>query len=324
MAMVEVGGQEYSIERKLKGRWDKLKDGRLSTIDEDRFYIVDGHEGAGKSLFTLQQAAYIDPTIIEDDGDKVLPRICFSVEEFLDAIRNTRSTKTHTKAVVFDEAFRGMSSKSALSKVNKKLVEALMEARQNNLVVFLVSPSFYMLEFYQAVLRSKALFHVVKEKNSRLRYVRIFNYKKKATLYQIGVRKGWGYPVKTKVRVRFFEKYPGGDKFEDKYRKKKRYSFKGGDEEESNTHRWKKQRNALLNILHNGGMTYKEMIKEMDKYDSSISLGILSKVCSDSYEGERKKRRREKRLSKLELKNSENIPKDSEDEDFDDENNENE
>ena len=315
--MVTVSGQEYSIEKRLKGRWDKLKDGKVAVIDEDRFYIVDGHEGAGKSLFTLQQAAYIDPTIIEDEDDKILPRICFSVDEFLDAIRNTRSTKTHTKAVVFDEAFRGMSSKSSLSKVNKKLVEALMEARQNNLVVFLVSPSFYMLEFYQAVLRSKALFHVVKEKNSRLRYVRIFNYKKKATLYQIGVRKGWGYPVKTQVRARFFQKYPGGDEFEAKYRKKKRYSFKGGTDDESNTHRWKKQRNALLNILHNDGKTYKEMIKLMNEHDTHISLGVLSKICTDSFEKEAKNRRRDKRLAKEETKEGENNPDDYNYNDFD-------
>ena len=224
--MVSVGGQEYSIESKLTKVWDKIKDGKLAQYDEDRFYIVDGMEGAGKSLFTIQQAAYIDPTIIEDEDGKVLPRICFSPEEFLSAIRHTKSTKTHTRCIIFDEAFRGMSSKSALSGTNKQITQALMEARQNNLVVYIVSPSFYLLEFYPAVLRSRTLFHVVKMKNSRRRFVRIFNYNRKAKLYQAGVRKGWSYPIKTKLTTNFFEKYPGGKAFEDKYRKKKYDSFK--------------------------------------------------------------------------------------------------
>ena len=207
---VEVRGVSYYLNEKLKKKWNKFKNGKMAEWDEDRFYIVDGHEGAGKSLFTIQQAAFIDPTILDDENGKVLPRICFSVEEFLDAVKHTKSTRKETKCVIFDEAFRGMSSKTALSSTNKKLVEALMEVRQNNLVVFIVSPSFYLLELYPAVLRSKALFHVVKEKGTRLRYVRIFNYQKKAKLYQAGVRKAWGYPIKTKTKVRFFNKYPGG------------------------------------------------------------------------------------------------------------------
>ena len=225
MTVVEVCGATYHMDEKLKVKWDRLRDGRLAKYDEDRFYIVDGAEGSGKSLFTFQNAAYIDPTILDDVGEDKIPRICFSVQEFLTAIRSTKSTKGHTKVVVFDEAFRGMSSKSSLSKNNKLLVECLMEARQNNLVVFIVSPSFYLLEFYGAVLRSQALFHVIKEKKTRRRYVRVFSKKQKAILYQIGVRKGWGYPLKTRFRIRFFNIYPGGPEFEKRYRKKKSDNF---------------------------------------------------------------------------------------------------
>jgi len=65
--VVEVRGKSYHLDTKLRIRWDKLKDGKLSVWDEDRFYIVDGHEGSGKSLYTIQQAAYIDPTILDDE-----------------------------------------------------------------------------------------------------------------------------------------------------------------------------------------------------------------------------------------------------------------
>lgn len=267
----------------LLKRWDKLKDGKLADWDEDRFYITDGHEGSGKSLFTIQQAAYIDPTILDDENGKVLPRICFDVDEFLSAVRNTKSTKSHTKCVVFDEAFRGMSSKSSLSGTNKKIVEALMEVRQNNLVVFIVSPSFYLLELYPAVLRSKALFHVVKEKGTRLRYVRIFNFQKKAKLYQIGVRKAWGYPIKTRTKVRFFNKYPGGDEFEARYRKKKMTSLRDGDKKTDKKHKWKEQRNSAIKALHSAGKTYKEISEILIEMGTKIGVTQIGSIVSGEY-----------------------------------------
>ncbi len=271
------------MDAKLKKRWDKLKNGKLAEWDEDRFYVTDGHEGSGKSLFTIQQASYIDPTILDDENEKILPRICFSVDEFLNAVRNTKSTKSHTKCIIFDEAFRGMSSKSSLSGTNKKIVEALMEVRQNNLVVFIISPSFYLLELYPAVLRSKALFHVVKEKGTRQRYVRIFNFEKKAKLYQIGIRKAWGYPIKTKTKVRFFNKYPGGDDFENKYRKKKRDSLREGDKKEEKTHKWKGQRNSAIKALHDSGKTYQEISNILKDMGTRIGITQIGSIITGEY-----------------------------------------
>ena len=283
MTVVEVRGVTYHMGDSLIKKWDSLKNGKLKTYDEDRFYVADGHEGAGKSLFIMQQAAYIDPTILDDEDGKELPRICFSVTEFLDAVKNTRSTKERTKCVIFDEAFRGMSSKAALGKINKKVVEALMEARQNNLIVFIVSPSFYLLEFYPAVLRSKALFHVVKLKGRTDRYVRIFNYKKKAKLYQIGVRKGWGYPLKTKAKVRFFNIYPGGKEFEARYRKKKRASFREDDQNEDKKHKWKLQRNSAIKLLHKSGKTYQQISEMMKAQGDKLGITQIGSIITGEY-----------------------------------------
>jgi len=280
MAIVDVLGTTYHMDDKLKDTWDKIKDGGLTSADEDRFYIVDGQEGAGKSLFTIQQAAYIDPSILEDENGEVLPRICFSAEDFLKQIRHTKSNSKKTKCVIFDEAFRGMSSKGAISATNKKVVQALMEMRQNNLVVFLVSPSFYLLELYPAMMRSKALFHVVKQKQSTRRYVRIFNFKKKAKLYQIGIRKGWGYPIITKKKVNFFNKYPGGDEFEKKYREKKRKSLFEEEKTDEKVHKWKLQRNAAIKILRKDGKTYEEIKKEFSDNGLTIGITTLHDICT--------------------------------------------
>jgi len=219
-------GTKYHIDQKLSNKWDLIKDGKLTKLDEDRVYVVDGRERTGKSLWTLQQAAYIDPTLIGNSlKTKKLSRITFSGEETLQAIKKTRSTKDKTKVIIFDEAFRGLSSRSVLSKTNKLIVQALMEMGQKNLVLFIVLPSIFFIDKYPAMLRSNALFHIKKEKNSRKRVFEIYNYSKKASLYLLGTQKGWKYPIHTRLKGRFFNKWPGGAEFEKLYRKKKHDSL---------------------------------------------------------------------------------------------------
>ena len=283
MAIIDIEGTTYHMNNNLIKKWDNIKDGKLSKIDEDRVYIVDGRERVGKSLFTIQQNAYIDKTILEDeDNGKILPRIplgntkswevdsewrrevmkryknktllpriTFNSKETLRAIRNNSSNDKKTKAIMFDEAFRGMSSKGVLSKENKTLVQVLMEMGQSNLVLWIVSPSFFLLELYPAMLRSNALFHVKKDKRSGKRMVRIFNFRKKAQLYQIGLRKGWGYPLSTKQVVNFYNIYPLGKDFEWRYRLKKHLSLRDSEKtEKKEEHKWKKQRDLMLYGLY--------------------------------------------------------------------------
>jgi hypothetical protein len=228
MPLVTVAGQTYSVHEQLIEKWNKLKDGKLAQQDDDKVFVVDGRERSGKSVFAMQQIGAIDPTIFEETlaTGKLSKRVCFTAEDTLKAIRNTKSSKTQTKAVWFDEAFRGLASTSVLSKTNKLIVQAMMEMGQNNLVLFIVLPSFFLLDRYPAVLRSNALFHIQKEKNNpKLRNFYVYNYQKKAALYHMGIKKGWGYPVYTKFRGRFYNKYPGGPEFEKIYREGKHKAF---------------------------------------------------------------------------------------------------
>ena len=287
MASATVGGTSYYLNKHLVAKWDSLKDGNLAKKDEDRIYIVDGREGVGKSLWAIQQASYIDPTIIEG----TLPRITYTPQTTLDAIRNTRSTKTHTKCIIFDEAFRGLSSRGAISKVNRKIVQALMEMRQNNLVMFIVTPSFYLLDKYPAVLRSSTLFHITKEKRSGARSFRIFNYKNKAMLYQLGMNKGWSYPVKTRFRDKFFNKYPGGKSFEQKYRRRKLQSIREMDEEEKKAgeEKYLRQRDILINILYERpNMSYTKVAKLIKSYGGQMDKSRVGQIVQRYHEKHKK------------------------------------
>lgn len=209
---VEKEQASYHIDKKLLTKWDKLKGGLLKKKDEDRVYIVDGRERTGKSVFTFQQAKYLDPSFS-------IERICFTPDEFLKQIRNS----PQGSVIVFDEAFRGLSSKSTQSKVNKAIVQAMMEIGQRNLVIFIVLPTFFLLELYAAVLRSNALFHIYKDKRG-MRAFKIYNYHKKIQLYQVGRKKGYSYAF-PRVRAigRFYGKYAIN---EESYRKKKADSLR--------------------------------------------------------------------------------------------------
>lgn len=290
MVVVEVKGTSYYMNKKLKVKWDKIKDGQLTKIDDDRFFIVDGRERSGKSLFTIQQAAYIDPTILDDGmNGEPLPRITFSAEETLKAIRETKSTKDHTRVIIVDEAFRGMSSKSALSKENKMLAQAVQEMGQNNIVMFIVAPRFFMLELYMAVLRSRALFHIQKDKKSNKRSFKVYNETKKGLLYQLGMRKGWAYKVKTNFRDRFFNKYPGGDDFEQRYRKKKLLSLQQmgvskQQEEPEETKRLEQRNKIILFMYNNCFKSYGKLSKALNGAGVPLSKEHLWKICGDMKE----------------------------------------
>jgi len=247
-----------------------------------KLYVTDNWmvtHNTGKSLFTIQQAAYIDETILDDADGKVLPRICFTPEETLHAIRTSKSTKDKTTVIIFDEAFRGLSSKSALSKTNKHIVQAMMEMRQNNLVLFIVTPSFFLLEMYPAILRSNALFHIGKSKSSKKRFFKAFNYRKKAKIYQIGIRKGWGYPQSTGFMGNFYNKYPGGDEFEARYRKKKFDFLINNETNEEEEGRFKIQRNLMIYNMKNKGMKQKEIVLELKKSGIDIKQPTIAKIC---------------------------------------------
>lgn len=269
MAVVEVSGEQYHVEDRLKKAWDNIKDGKIVKMDEDRVYVVDGREGSGKSLFTFQQAAYIDPTIIENG----MPRITFSAEDTLKMIRQTKSTTKETKAIIFDEAFRGLSSRAALSKTNKQIIQALMEMRQNNLVLFIVLPSFFMLDIYPALSRSTALIHINKKKGKNQRAFYVYNYAKKAKLYNMGLKKGWKYGVFTQHKGRFSNKFPGGQEHREIYLKKKEKSFLEHDVTVEKVDKNLQDRNLLVYNAYKRNNSLRKTAEEMKA--AGVQLGYV-------------------------------------------------
>jgi hypothetical protein len=243
MVMVFEGTEyECFMDGYLKTILDQAKD--VIKKDWDLVFCIDGQEGAGKSLLAQQCAKYVDPSLC-------IERITFKPEEFKQAIVNAEKFQ----AVVFDEAYSGLTARAAMSRINKSIVQMLAEIRQKNLFVFIVMPTFFDLDKYVALWRSRGLFHVYVDGNMKRGFFRYYNYDKKKELYVSG-KKFYNY---FKPPPNFYAKFP--NKYmvdEGSYRAKKLEALNANievDERERIIVRMKKTGLSSLEIAGYMGLT---------------------------------------------------------------------
>lgn len=125
--------------------------------DFDAAIIIDGKEGSGKSVFAQQVATFLD---CEHHLD-LDTQICFTPDQFKHAVGNLKKGK----AVIWDEARRGLNRRRFGSDVNLTITDMLAECRQHNLFMIIVMPSFYDMDLNVAIHRTRALIHVYYEWN---------------------------------------------------------------------------------------------------------------------------------------------------------------
>jgi hypothetical protein len=157
----------------LKKNFDVAR--RIVKADWDMVFLYDGYEGTGKSVKALQDAYYCDQSFNLD-------RITFNPSEFKKAIL----AASKYQAVAYDEAYTGLSSRSTMGTINRALVSMLAEIRQKNLFVFVVMPTFFDLDKYVALWRSRALIHVYTAGQFERGYFAFYNIDKKKELYILG------------------------------------------------------------------------------------------------------------------------------------------
>ena len=215
MVVFEYKGKKFYMDGRLKKQIDEKVIPDLKKRDKDVVFCVDGKERSGKSKFSDILAAYVASQLGTDYN---LGCICMDPFEFRDRIKAAKKNEV----VIYDEAHRGMSSRRSMSEVNAILVDLMMEMGQKNLCVFVVLPTFFMLDRYVALFRIRGLFHIYERKGKRGFWV-YFNEKSKLYLYDQG-KKYFNYnclhwPM---FRGRFYEQYSVD---EEEYRQKKKNSF---------------------------------------------------------------------------------------------------
>lgn len=159
--------------------------------DWDMVLLVDGYEGSGKSVMAQQCGWYLDNTLD-------INRICFTPEEFKTAILNSAKYQ----CVIYDEAYTGLSSRGTMGAINKAIVSMLAEIRQKNLFIIIVMPSFFDLDKYVAVWRSRALIHC-KAINFKRGHFYFWDVDRKKELYIKG-KKTYSYSA---VKPNFYGKF---------------------------------------------------------------------------------------------------------------------
>ncbi len=264
---------EYHMESRLKNNLDNTVKDVLEKKDKDCFIVVDGAEGSGKSTLALQIGKYVDPTLD-------LKRVVFDAETFREQVLKAKKNQ----CIIFDEAFNGLSSRASLSAMNKVLIGLMMQMRQKNLFIIMVLPTFFLLERYAAIFRTKALVHVYESRGIR-GYFRVYNRKLKKLLYLIG-KKDYSYnhkSVRTRFYGRFYGKFAlGDDRIEKQYRKKKEKALEStsNDPMSAGQIKYKQQRDIVLwRLRKETKMTYQQMQEYLEDYELSMNFSQIRNIC---------------------------------------------
>lgn len=201
--------REYYMDGYMKQNLDRAK--MAIKKDWDMLFVYDGAEGAGKSVKAMQDAFYCDPTLTNE-------RIVFTPKDFRQAIMNAKPYQ----AVIYDEAYTGLSSRATMSLINRTLISMLAEIRQRNLFVFVVMPCFFDLDKYCALWRSRALIHVYTGDNFERGFFAFYNADRKKSLYMNGKKFYNYYKPEPNFTGRFTKHYTVDEK---EYRRNKKNSL---------------------------------------------------------------------------------------------------
>jgi hypothetical protein len=236
--------------------------------DRDWVGVVDGDEGSGKSVLAMQICKELDPNFNANN-------IVYNAEDFIAIIK-----KAHKgQAILLDEGYASINARASLSEVNRALVGLATEMRQKNLFVVICIPSFFDLDKYFAIHRSRALFHVYFNINGDRGQFIVYPKTAKKLLYLYG-KKNYSYaePHSPWPAMRFLNYYVV-DELE--YRKRKASAF----QKRTASHRarqWADQRDSFILEMHLSYNVTQEAISKVPvKYGvKGLSQQHISRVLA--------------------------------------------
>lgn len=139
-----------SLPYRLPSKLTMLLDGfkwAIHNKKQSTVLLVDGRSGMGKTTLSFQIGKYISPNFSLDN-------VHFTPEAFLEALTHTEKGDT----LVFDEAML-ISSRAALSKINRMIVIAMSMIRSKNLCIIFNVNSIFDLDRNLALSRADLLLH---------------------------------------------------------------------------------------------------------------------------------------------------------------------
>ncbi len=208
----KINGVNILIDRFLRMKLDIVL--KLQKKDFDVMFLIDGQEGTGKSTLSFLCAWYLSK------GKISMFNIC---EGSSDAAAKLEKLPDES-VMIIDEGSLIFSSKDTMRQEQRQLIKILNVIRQKRMILIVVAPSFFELQKYISIDRSKFLLHVYTEKKTyrRGRFV-YFSEKKKRMLFTIGKKNFNSY---ARPKGDFVGTYPDFKlPFDDEYMKLKRRSL---------------------------------------------------------------------------------------------------
>jgi len=143
---VRINKLPFKLPEKLRSLLDGFK-WAIHERKQSAVFIVEGRSGMGKTTISLQIGAYMTP-------DFSLDSVYFTPESFLEALTKTKKGDT----LVFDEAML-LSSRSALSAINRMIVIAMSMIRSKNLCIIFNVNSIFDLDRNLSLSRADLVLH---------------------------------------------------------------------------------------------------------------------------------------------------------------------
>lgn len=171
---VTINGTTVRIHQLLKQKLDNVK--KIMKKSWDCVFVIDGIEGSGKSTLSFLCGWYVS------EGKLTLKNICEGTE---DAVKKLQ-TLPDKSILIIDEGSLSFSSTEVMRREQRTLVKILNVIRQRCMCLIIVAPSFFNLNKYISVERSRFLIHVYTDKDLNRGRFCYFSQKKKKALYSIG------------------------------------------------------------------------------------------------------------------------------------------
>lgn len=165
----------------------------LQKRDFDVCFQITGAEGSGKSTLGMVALDYLS------SGTATMDNIAFSGTDAFHKLE-----KLPNKSIfILDEAGMSLSSRDWATKEQKRLIRIFQTIRQKNMILILISPSFFEINKYFSCHRTKFLFLTYVRANFKRGNFAIFGESKLRTLYHHGKKyNSYSYP-KTNIRSNF-------------------------------------------------------------------------------------------------------------------------
>lgn len=185
------------IDRFLIKKLDNVK--HIIKRNWDCVILIDGMERSGKSTLGFTIGWYLS------EGKITLNNVASDTD---DAIRKCTELPDGS-ILILDEGSLIFSSKDTMRKEQKQLIKILNVIGQKNMVFIIILPSFFDLNKFVAVSRSRMLLHVYANKQMQRGRYCYFGEKKKKILYEYGKKhfNSYRYPKANFVGA-FYDFFP--------------------------------------------------------------------------------------------------------------------